>query len=718
MRRLTKRMTKSTMINNRKTAGLFLLAAVTLVFLAFIIRFFYIAIYQHVNHVYLPTKVSQLYGTTKTIKAKRGTIYDASHQAIAEDTTTYNLYVVLSHSAKTSSGKRDYLKQSDKKKAARVLAQVLGGSYTNIYQQLNPSKSYYQVELGTLGKNLSFQTKAKIQAAHITGIKFTATTSRLYPNGIFASNVIGTVSSSNSTIKGVMGLEQAYNKLLTGTNGRQSSKTDSNGVQITRYKAQNKAAKNGDNIETTLDAHTQNYLESLMSKVQSTYSPKSLVAIVMNAKTGAIVAASQRPTFNAQTLSGLSGSSWTNLLTQSAFEPGSVMKVFSMAAAINSGNYSATETYESGTYSIGTSKVYDWNQAGWGYLTYRQGFIRSSNVAMAHLERKMGSKTWYKYLKRFGFLKTTNSGMGTESAGSISYTYPIDQANTAYGQGIDVTVMQLMRGYTAIANGGKMLQPYIVKKITNPNTNKTVYQAHTKTVGSPITASTAKKVLSMMQDVVYNKNGTGSAYKISGYRIAVKTGTAQIASSTGSGYLSGDTNYIFSVVGMAPAKNPKYIMYVAMKQPKTLGKSNEASKILAQIFNPIMKRLLDEDASVNSGTTSVRVPNVVGMSTTAAKAKLAKLGLNVGVVGAGSTISQQTSANAVVVVGTRVLLVTTGTKTMPDISGWSQTEVSRLANLLGLKLTTKGSGYAVSQSITAHAKLGTITKLTVKFSNN
>lgn len=723
MKKMFQRMNKSTAIQNRKKQGFVVFCFFTVVFAICVIRFFYIAINQHANGVYLPSRVAQLYGTTKTINAKRGTIYDASNQAIAEDTTTYNVYIVLSHKAKSASGKRLYLAQSDKPKAAKLLANVLGGSYQTIYQQLNPTNSNtYQVELGSIGKNLSFETKNKIEQAHITGINFTPSTSRLYPNGTFASNIVGVLGYDKTTKKnqGVMGIELAYNKLLTGTNGSQSSATDSNGVQITRYKSQNKAAVNGDDVYTTLDSHTQNYLETLMSSVQKKYSPKSLVAVIMNAKTGEIIAASQRPTFNPETLSGLSGSSWTNLLTESSFEPGSVMKVFSMAAAIDSGNYNSKATYTSGTYKIGTSTVYDWNRSGWGQLTYRQGFIRSSNVAMAHLERLMGKNTWYSYIKQFGFLKTTNTGMGAESSGSISYTYPIDQANTAYGQGIDVTVMQLMQGYTAIANGGKLVQPRIIKKIVNPNTNKVVYQSKTTTLGNPIKASTAKTVLSMMQDVVYNENGTGNAYKISGYKIAAKTGTAQIASPTGSGYLIGDTNYVFSVVGMAPASNPKYIMFVAMKQPKTLGASQSASKILAQIFNPIMKRVLDEDSTTTSqsAATTVTLNNYRGQSVASVKAQLIKQGLDVTVIGSGKTVNAQSlAAGQSVLAGTRIILTTSGTASMPDINGWSRSEVSQLASLLNLNLKTSGSGYVTSQSIAPNAQIKAHQTLSVTLKN-
>src|SRR5699024_10747133 len=194
----------------------------------------------------------------------------------------------------------------------------------------------------------------------------------------------------------------------------------------------------------------------------------------------------QRPTFNAQTRVGLNNS-WTNTLTESAYEPGSCMKIFSMAAAINSGIYNPNATFMSGRYDIDGAYVYDWDRNGWGPITYQQEFIRSSNVVIAKLEQQMGAKRWLRYLKSFGFLKAVNGpGLGTEASGAIGYKYPIDQANTAYGQSIDVTVMQMMQGFSMLANNGEMVQPRLIKNIVNPNTGKTVYRSTRKVVGHPV----------------------------------------------------------------------------------------------------------------------------------------------------------------------------------------------------------------------------------------
>lgn len=674
------------------------------VFVLIILRFFYVGIFHRADGVNLKEKVEQLYAKRTEIKAKRGTIYDANNQVVAEDTTTYSVYVVLSKEARTYDGKPAYLKDSDKNKAAKVLSENLGTSYSEVKKILSPKNSnVYQVELGSAGKNISLETKKRIQEANITGIEFTPSQARLYPNGTFASHLIGIAENENDKLVGIMGLEKEYNSLLSGKNGVKSEKTDSVGTKLPWTKSVARPVKNGDNIYTTLDSHLQNYLETLLTKAQNAYHPKNINAVLMNAKTGEIIAASQRPTFNPETKTGLN-SAWTNNLTESTYEPGSAMKIFSMAAAINSGIYNENATFDSGKYNIDGAYVYDWNRSGWGTITYRQAFIRSSNVGIAHLEQQMGSKRWLRYLKAFGFLKPVDApGLGNEAKGYIGYTYPIDQANTAYGQSIDVTVMQMMQGFTAIANDGTMVQPRLVKKIVNPNNGKTVYKSKRKVVGHPVTASTAKKVREMMGEVITDKNGTGQAYKIDGYNVGVKTGTAQIANPEGGGYMTGETNYIFSVAGMAPLNDPKYILYVTMQQPQTFGSEGSATKMLATIFNPMLKQTLDDDSTKGTGATNNEVPNVKGLSVETAKKQLEKIDANVIVCGNGVKIDKQSvSAGQTIMKGSKVILVTNGTETIPDMTGWSRNDVTTLANMLGIKVHFDGSGFVKSQSVSAN----------------
>ncbi|CAM2800039.1 penicillin-binding transpeptidase domain-containing protein [Dellaglioa algida] len=704
---------------NRQRFGVLLILTVLAILLMFIIRFSYIVIGGKVSDVNLSSQTQSLYENSRIDKASRGTIYDDSNQPIAEDTTNYSVYAVLSKTYVGANHKPLYV--TDKRKAAKVIGDAIGMKENKVYDTLNAKKGTFQVEFGNSGKNLSLETKNKINSAGLSGIYFTKTQARLYPNGVFASHLIGvtktTEKTGDSKLSGVMGLELAFNKQLSGTDGLKEVQKDSYGYQLPNSKTKTKTVENGSNIYTTIDTKLQTYLETTLTQVQKKYNPKSMNVVVMNAKNGKILAGSQRPTFNADTKSGIS-KMWRNTLIEDSYEPGSTMKVFTMAAAIENGAYNENATYKSGVLKVGTKMVPDWNTSGWGLITYREGFARSSNVGMAKLEQIMGPNAWLEYIKKFGFLKSTNLGLASEANGSIEFQYPIEQADTAFGQGINVTTMQMMQGFTAFANNGKMIKPTLVDKIVDPNTGKTTYQAKTTSMGQVIKKSTSQEVLSMMQDVIYKDYGTGNAFKIDGYKLAAKTGTAQIANSDGTGYLTGDANYVFSVVGMAPAKDPKYVIYVTMKQPQNM-QGTTGNDILAQVFNPLMKRTLEEDSStaLSSSKTNVMVADVKGSKTSSAKSTLNEQNLDVAVIGNGRTIANQyPAAGATVLSGRKVLLVTDGEMVMPDLTGWSKSDAVNAAEIMKLNITTTGSGYVSEQSIKANTvvKKSTTVKLTLK----
>ncbi|MHA8110023.1 penicillin-binding transpeptidase domain-containing protein [Lactobacillaceae bacterium Melli_B4] len=712
---------KRTINQNRKKYGVGLLALSLFVFVVMALRFSYIGIFKNVQDVNLTTQAQNLYTQTSVLKSKRGTIYDANNQPIAEDTSTYSMYAVLDKNQKSVDGKPIYV--ANKEKVAKVLSKYLPISYKKALKDLNPAnKKAFQVEFGSAGQNISLTTKQKIDAHHLRGINFIQQQARLYPNGIFASHLIGIASpvtnekTDSTNLVGQMGIEKAFNNYLTGKNGIRKVQNDVYGYQLPNGVKKDEPAKNGDDIYTTIDYRLQTLLETEMSDVYAQVHPSSMNAVLMNAKTGEILAATQRPTFNATNKEGISNI-WRNTLVEDQYEPGSTMKIFTMAAAINSKNYNGNAYYQSGKYNIDGNIVPDWNPNGWGYITYDKGFALSSNVAMAHLEQNMGSSTWLDYVKRFQFLQSANTGLEGEQTGSIQFKYPIEQANTAFGQGIQVTAMQVMRALSAVSNDGKMLQPRFITKIVDPKTNKVVKDYQKQVVGTPISAETAKKVREHMEDVVYKPYGIGSDYKIPGYRIAAKTGTAQVSNGAG-GYASGDDSYLYSVAGMAPASDPKYVMYITMKQPNLTGQKT-ASQYLAQIFNPVLKRALSEDTAEPSDDNSVKMPNLIGQNVDTVKTKLSAAGLQATIVGNGNMITKQSIVSGEKVFKNRkVILLTNGAQKMIDLKGWSESEVAVYCQLTGLKLKANGEGYVDSQSIASGKTIGSNEVLNIKFTKN
>lgn len=699
---MDKRQQKKRTINgenrrNRKTFGMWFFLVAAIIFILFTVRFSYIAIFKDVQNHNLKSQAAKLYTSSQVIQAKRGTVYDADGNPIATDTSKYTVYAIIDSSYRSASGNALYV--TNKKKTAKVLAKYLDLSEAQILKILSPSsKGIFQVQFGTAGSNLSVATMEKIKKANLPGINFTQIPAREYPEGNFASQLLGMTTLKTNTktgttqLVGDMGLEGYFNKQLTGTNGYRTVKQDVYGYQLADSSTKGRKVENGDNITTTLNNKVQHQMETLVSKVEKETQAEGITAIVMEAKTGKIVAATQRPNMKSET------PSWTNALTQQTFEPGSTMKVLTLAAAINSGNFDPNATYTSGTWSLGGGKITDWVTSGWGTITYKEGFYRSSNVGFAHVEQNMGAKTWMKYIRRFGLLKKVNVyGMGNETAGYTTFKGKLEQANTAYGQGITVNVMELMQAYTAIANNGKMVKPYWIEKVTDSNTGKTVKKLSTTVVGHPISASTAKHVRKYMEGVIYNKVGTGQSYKVSGYRIAGKTGTAQIAGTNG--YETGTNDYIYSFAGFAPAKNPKYIIYLSMKKPKNLTKAAET--YLSSISTPIIKYLLDQEKLKSEGQQGVvKVGNYVGKNAQTVQTSLAKKKLQVTVIGGNKKITAQSlTAGKEAIINSHLILKTSGEMTMPDVSGWSQADVAQLAQMMGLKLSSTGSGYASNQSI-------------------
>ncbi|MDB6250571.1 penicillin-binding transpeptidase domain-containing protein [Lactobacillus amylovorus] len=692
---------KSKAHSYRFTVGRFLQVAVALVFLVFTARFLYIGISKTVNGENLSERTKELYKRNQVIKATRGTIYDRNGLAIAEESHLYTIYAILDKSSINYKKKPEYV--VNKSETAEKLAKVLPMSADKIYQYLTPKHKAFQVQFGTAGSGLTSKQKKKIEAMKLPGIKFLATPSRLYPNGNFASHVVGLAQpiydkkTNAQNLVGTMGIEAYFNKTLTGTDGYRISSVDASEYQMPNGNQVYKPVKNGNNLYLTLDSQLQSYLESHLTDVQKAYSPTSMTAVVEDMKTGKILAASQRPTFNPQTRKGLT-KAYRNILVQDTYEPGSVFKVLSFAAVVNSGNYNPNEYYRSGSVNIGGSTIHDWLTSGWGTIPFSQAFERSSNTGFVKLEQKMGAKTWKKYLKKFHIGEKTGITLPGEQPGFISFKTPVDQAVTAFGQGVNVNVMQMMQAYSSLANNGQMVKPQLVDKITDSN-GKTIKGYEIKKVGSPVYSNKTKKiVLANMKKVLNKQSGTGNAYKMGNADIGVKTGTAQIANPKGGGYLKGDSNYIFSVVGVYPASSPRYCIYLTLKQPH-LGGGATAEKILASIFKPMMSRIISMSKNDNASTT-VEVPNFKGMTYNQAAAKANQIGLNIVKVGSSKKIIDQgIKKGERLESGDKIFVSTSGKVTCPDMRGWSINDLYEFANLTGVKFSMKGTGTVASQDV-------------------
>ena len=687
-----------------------------LLFFVMICRYFSIQITGEVSGQPLAAKAQQKYSREGTLQATRGVIFDRNGEVIAEDTASYKLIAILDKKMTTNPKKPQHVK--DPRKTAQELAKYIKMDESEIYSILTNGikKGRFQVEFGKAGKDITYEVKKKIEALDLPGITFSRDSKRFYPNGIFASHLVGyaeQIEQKDGTYKSVgkMGIEKSLNEELTGKNGKINYESDLWGYILPDGKEKITPAQDGNDVYLTIDQKIQTFLEDAMDNVAKQYKPKKIIGVVADPKTGKILAMGQRPSFHPKTKEGID-KSWHNEAIETSFEPGSTMKIFTLAAAIQEKVFDPNETYQSGSYRV-TDKspvIHDHNGSGWGPITYLEGVQRSSNVAFAKIaNEKLGFDTFREYLTKFGFDKPTGIELPDETSGKIQFTHPIEKITTAYGQGTAITPIQQIQAVTAIANDGKMLKPQVVEKIVNHDTGETIKEVSPEVVSTPISAETAKQVRDILETVVTSPKGTGGRYKIDGYSVAGKTGTANIPGPNGK-YLSGVNNYVFSFLGMAPKDDPKLIVYVAVQQPELEGiDAGQGAIPVSAIFNPVMKNSLHylniqpsklEKAVVN------KLSNLKGQATEEAVKNLKENGFETVVLGSGSkVVGQLPKAGTTVLEGEKVIIQTDGDLTAPDMTGWSLRDVMKIANIAGLKLNSKGKGYVTQQNIQPNSLL-------------
>lgn len=694
--------------NNRKenwSAPKYFFVVVFISFSVIVLQLSYIALFPTLYGINMDKFAASRNTYTTTLYAKRGTFYDSEGSILALNVSSYTVIAYLSPTRTGSSSTP--LHVVDKEKTAKALAPILNMTEDRILELLN--KNVYQVELGPGGRGISELVKEQIEALKLPGIDFVETFKRYYPNGDFASYIIGYAKKYENTDKagtttdsivGELGLESKYNTWLTGTNGSLTYQKDRFGYKIPDTTEQKVNAEDGADIYLTLDSNIQRFAESAIKDMEENYSPKWATIAVMNAKTGSLLAASTIPSFdpNVKDISD-----YQSPLVTYTYEPGSTMKIFSYLCAIDSGKYDGNSKVQTGSITIGDNEVRDWNRTGWGTITLDQGILYSSNVAASTLVQNVITKSELRdCLEKFGFGQKTGIELSNESEGDIGFTYPIEVATATFGQGITTTVMQLLQGMTILANDGKLVKPHIVDKIVDPNTGKILYQSSVEKSEQLVKTSSVEKIKDLLYQAVNgdDPNATGRYYKLDGYKILGKTGTAQIASPSG-GYLTGDNDYINSFLAMYPADNPQIIIYVAIQQPTWSG-SSAIIKASKEMITNITKYLnLFDDGTINSSTVSYKLDSYISKDTAKAVSALTAKNISVVKIGNGDKIISQYPASGTSVLSyDKVMLITNDTnKNMPSLVGWSKKDATNILKLLGVKYEMSGTGYVTSQDI-------------------
>lgn len=719
-----------------------LVMAVVIIFLmtTTVARVFYLTIVRG-EELSEKAETQQLKDTE--ITAMRGTIYDSNGNVLAQSASVWNVFI-------------DPLNIKDKQRDLIVdeFANLFGydaDEKKEFYDRTNHQNHYELVEK-KVENNIKEKLSKFVSKNELGGcIGTEQTTKRYYPYGTLASSVIGFTGADD---QGLSGIEAYYDEQLTGTNGRIITAKDAKSNNIANDYETSIAATDGDSIVLTINQTIQYYLEKGLRETMNEYQAKGAYGVVMNCNTGAVLAMSSLPDYDCnepykltyskdkkaikklsdktakqEAESAAVQNQWRNFTVSDTYVPGSVFKTFVASAALEENVVNLNTTYNcTGSIQVDKYKMKCHYHPGHGMQTLTQGLENSCNPFFITIGQKLGVHNYFKYFDAFGFTQKTNIDLPGEA--SPQY-YKEDQygivelSSASFGQTNSLTPIQVCTGLCAIANGGKLLQPYLVSSIVDAN-GKTVKKTETKEIRQVISADTSEKVRKMMKSVV--DNGTGKNGYVAGYSVGGKTGTSTKLGESKNG--EGD-KYIVSFGAIAPSDDPEIAMLIIVDEPnQDLGGGALCAPIAAQVTQEAMNVLGIEPKYNDSEMKdlSKQTPNVVSKSLDEAKKTLEENNLNFVVVGDDSTVTRQCPSGADTIPnGGTVYLYTDDsekqTVNVPNFNGLTVNEAKDLASSSNLNIQIAGnsmsSGTVVAyrQSEETQAKVEKGTVVTVTFKN-
>ena len=711
--------------NNIRYSGVIILISL-LLFCLMIGRVIQLGLSDEIDGKNLKELASKRTIKTDIISARRGSIYSSNGDILAQNVTSYKLLAYLDSSRTTNENNPKHV--VDKEDTARKLATVINMSYEDILYRLNKDKDgLKQTYFGTAGKNLNELEKKKIEDLNLPGLDFEESYIRYYPKGNFASYIVGyakSKSDEDSTIKGEMGIEKQYDAILKGEDGWIKYQKDLKGYKIADTPVTKNEAVQGKDIYLTIDSNIQFFIEQAINNSDKDYDWEWFTISVMDAKTGAILGTASSPSFDPNKRNIVN---YLDLLCQTPYEPGSTMKTFTYMAAMENGVYNGEETYKSGVYTTqdGT-EIGDWNRNGWGVITFDKGYAMSSNVGVINIiNRHMNSVMLRQYFKKIGFGKKTGIELPNENKGNLEFKYETEIYNAGFGQGITTTPIQNLKAMTPITNDGILLEPYIIKKIVDSETGEVTLENKRDEIERVASTQTVNKMISLMDATVNEVGNTGSGYRIDSHELIGKTGTAQIASETGGGYLSGKADIISSFSGIYPKSNPQVIIYASVKRPtEGLQKlKKKKKKPISNAIKELVSNISKYYGNSDSVTTTIQiddyeVPNLINKKTSYAQEILKMNNINTIVLGGGNKVVKQTpSSNDVITSNDTIYLITNDNNiTVPNVVGLSSKVAKDLLQKLNIKVNLDGVGYVTEQSIPEQTPITEGLEITLKLS--
>lgn len=578
-----------------------ILVIVVVCFLLIIGKVFHIQVFDYKK---LSTLASNLWSRNLPIEGDRGKIYDRNGIVLASNITASSVIVIPNQ-------------VKDKEKTSKLLSESLNEDYETIFSSVSKKSSIERIHPS--GRRLNYDVADKIASLNLEGVYLVKESKRFYPYDRVLSHTIGFVGIDN---QGLSGLELMYDKYLTGEYGAIKYYSDAKGNKLGLTELYEEP-QDGININLTVDYRIQESLERELDNAISKYNPEHAIGIVMNPKTGEVLAMSSRPNYSPSNYQDYTVEEINrNLPIWMTYEPGSTFKIITLATALEEKlvDLEKDTYYDSGSINVDGARIKCWKAGGHGFQTYMQVVQNSCNPGFVALGQKIGKETLFKYIDKFGFGSKTGIDLNGEATGIIfdlDNVGPVELATTSFGQGVSVTPIQQVAAVSAAINGGVLYKPYIVKTLNEPETNSVIKENKSTIVRKVISEDTSSKVRTALENVV--SLGSGRNAYIEGYRVGGKTGTAQKVNN--GVYMVG--NYITSFIGFMPANDPEVVIYIAIDNAK--GVTQYGGTVAAPIARNVLLDIIDilDIKPIPNGvaksynyydTKYANVPNVVNMN--------------------------------------------------------------------------------------------------------
>ncbi len=687
----------------------------------FVLLFFRLFDLQITRHEELQSKAVNQQTRRTVVTASRGTIYDTAGNILAISSSAETIILSPLEIDKALNDTENPVTWT-KDSLAAGLAEILGKDAASIRKRMDNVKSQYELIQLRADEEVAARVRAYVEENKISGVHLVADTKRYYPYGSLAAQVIGFVGDDNT---GLYGLEAYYEEELEGQSGLVISAKDQAENDMLYTYEQYFAAKNGSDLTLTLDTTIQYYLEKGLEAMTDKFSAANGASgIVMNAKTGGIMAMASYPNYDLNdfltvsdqtlqeriergenTLAEMQLLQWRNKALNDTYEPGSTFKILTLSAALEEGVVDKTTTVNcGGSVNISGYTIHCSNKNGHGLQTLVQSVGNSCNPAFINYGLRIGNEKFYEYMRSFGLMNTTGIDLGGEAVGVFaadsSFTQ-LDLACYAFGQNFTVTPLTLISAQAACVNGGYLHTPYLVERITDSDGNVTYRHDDSTPVRQVISEQTSATVRECLEYVV--ASGTGKNGQVAGYRIGGKTGTADKGQT-------GDV--VVSFLCFAPADDPQVIMLITMDTPsRATGTYVSGGNMVAPTASTVMAEILpylgiepsySAEELLGMDTT---VPNVIGSTVEQAKEKLKERALSYKIVGDGDTITDQTPAGGAIIPGkSTVILYASAAKptdkcVVPHLLGKTPSEANTAATAAGLLIRFSGTTGSESSAI-------------------